>query len=190
MSSPLQGTAYAADKLKRVSYTHDAMIDFILANPEMSQGDIAKHFGYGQAWLSVIFNSDAFQARLAERKEDVIDPIIRASIDEKMKGALSLSYEILTEKLAATRNPDLALKVADLSSKSLGYGARQSNVAIQQNFVVQMPRKVTSAAEWAESYKDGSLSGGQSDRDGEGKSPPPRPTLDAKAVLEAEYVVE
>ena len=85
MSVPLIGTESAAGALARVKFSHDAMIDVIIANPTVSQGEIAKHFGYTQAWVSRIMNSDAFLARLALRKEDLVDPSIALSIDEKLR---------------------------------------------------------------------------------------------------------
>ena len=48
MSEPLQGTASAANSIARVKYSHDAMIDLIIANPMIPQGQIAQHFGYTQ----------------------------------------------------------------------------------------------------------------------------------------------
>ena len=54
--------------LKKISYTHDAIIDAIIASPGVSQGELAKEFGYTQTWLSIMIGSDAFQSRLTERK--------------------------------------------------------------------------------------------------------------------------
>lgn len=149
MSAPLQGTASAALAIDRVKYTHDAMIDLIIANPKIKQAEIAAHFGYTQAWVSRIFNSDAFQARLAVRKEDLVDPTILLTIDEKLKAIANKSLDILQEKLEVSNNPEFAKATAELSIKALGYGARQQNVNFQQNFVVAMPQKAASEAEWA-----------------------------------------
>lgn len=161
MSAPLQGTASAAGAIERVRYTHDAMIDLIIANPGISQGSLAKHFGYTGPWISRIFNSDAFQARLAQRKQDLVDPTIMATLDEKMVALAHQSMDIVAEKLALTQNPDTAFKVLELTTKSLGYGARQQNVAVQQNFVVQMPAKAADAVSWAQKHAGGGMSAGQ-----------------------------
>ena len=72
-SPPLEGTATGKDAIARVKYTHDAMIDLIVAQPGVKQGEIAKYFGYTQAWVSRIMNSDAFLARLAQRKADLVE---------------------------------------------------------------------------------------------------------------------
>ena len=143
MSEPLQGTASAANAIARVRYSHDAMIDLIIADPSISQGKIAQHFGYTQVWVSRIFNSDAFQARLAQRKADIIDPALTLTIEEKLKALADKSLDVVLEKLTATGSPDLAIKALEITSKALGYGARQQNVTLQQNFVVALPGKLS-----------------------------------------------
>ena len=62
-----------------------------------------------------------------------------------------LNYLIL-KKLAVTKNPDTALKALELSAKALGYGARQQNLNLQQNFVVAMPQKHATPESWAEQH--------------------------------------
>jgi len=155
MSEPLQGTASAALAITRVKYTHDAMIDLIIADPAISQGDIARNFGYSQAWVSRIFNSDAFQARLALRKEELVDPTILASIEEKFKTLASKSLDVVIERLHMAPTTDLALKGLEVAAKALGYGARQNNVNVQQNFVVALPSKVEDPDAWAKSHGGG-----------------------------------
>lgn len=156
MSAPLRGTEFAANAIQRVSYSHDAMIDLILVQPGISQNEIAKHFGYTVSWVSQVFNSDAFQARLAERKADLVDPVILATIEEKMKGVAAQSLDIIARKLEATQSPDMALKALELTSKALGYGANTSRGgSTQVNFVVALPGKAQSAAEWAEAHAPG-----------------------------------
>jgi hypothetical protein len=147
-SAPLLGTESAALAISRVKYTHDAMIDLIVAKPGIHQNELAKHFGYTVPWVSRIVNSDAFQARLAVRKSDIIDPSLVLSIEERLKAVAALSLDVVLEKLEQTRNPDLAIKAMDISAKALGYGARAQNLSVQQNFVVAMPAKSASGADW------------------------------------------
>ncbi len=110
------------------------MIDLVLQNPMISQNDLAEHFGYSAAWTSIIFNSDAFQARLAARKEEIIDPLIRGRIEEAIKGLVGQSVEILREKLAgANPSTDLALEVFKASTRAAGYGARTGSTTINVN---------------------------------------------------------
>lgn len=148
-SAPLQGTESAANAVARVNYTHDAMIDLIIANPAISQNELAKHFGYSVPWLSRIRNSDAFLARLAERKKDIVDPGVIASVEEKLRAIVDKSAEIILDKLEKTQSADLALKALDLGGKLAGYGARQTGPVVQNNFVVALPVKATTESGWA-----------------------------------------
>lgn len=152
MATRLEGTESAAKAIARVKYTHDALIDLIMANPELSQGDLAKLFGYTEGWISRVMNSDAFLNRMAERKTELIDPTIRLSFEEKLKALADKSIDIVHEKLATVKSVDLAMKALELSTKALGFGARSAHVAVQQNFVVALPPKAASAAEWAAAH--------------------------------------
>lgn len=148
-SAPLQGTASAATAVARVNYTHDAMIDLIIANPAISQNDLAKHFGYSVGWVSRVRNSDAFLARLAERKGDIVDPALTLSVEEKLRSIVDKSAEIIMEKLEKSQSADMAFKALDLAGKLAGYGARNNGPVVQNNFVVALPPKVQSESGWA-----------------------------------------
>lgn len=111
--------------IKKVRYSHDAMIDLIVENPWISQNEIAAVFGYTAPWVSLIFSSDAFKERLTQRKEELIDPTIRASIEERLRSVVNRSLEVLAEKLSkpAGSVPDnLALRAAEMGAKALGLG--------------------------------------------------------------------
>jgi len=140
---PLKSTKSAKDALQRVKYTHDAMIDVIIAKPDVSQNTLAEYFGFSVGWISRIMCSDAFQARLAERRGEVVTPGILATFEERLKGLATQSLDLLVEKLEAVDEEGKSevevgtiFKALELSTKSLGYGARQTNVAIQNNLTV------------------------------------------------------
>ena len=109
--------------IQKIRYSHDAMIDMIIANPWMSQGELANQFGYTESWTSLVMSSDAFAARLAERRAELIDPTIAASIEERFKGLAIRSLAVLQKKL---ENPNVsdatALRAAELGAKALGMG--------------------------------------------------------------------
>lgn len=155
MATPLEGTVSASNAIARVKWDHDAIIDFMLANPALTQNQLAKHFGYTAAWLSRIVNSDAFNARLAARRTEVIDQGLLMSMDEKLKGLASQSLEIIAQKLEQTGSPELAFKSLELTTKALGYGARQQNIQQQTNYVVALPGKVESVEAWSQQFGNG-----------------------------------
>lgn len=134
--------------IAKVSYTHDAMVDLIIARPEISQGEIAKHFGFTPPWISRVIRSDAFKERMAARKGDLVDPLILQSIEERFDILLEQSLEILQTQLRIAPSFDKALKAAELGSRAMGYGAKASVVNNNTTFVVAMPQKAKDAEEW------------------------------------------
>ena len=120
--------------LGKIRYTHDAMIDLVIANPWISQNEIAERFGYSVPWVSIVFSSDAFKNRLEERRAEVVDPVIRASLKERFEALVTRSLEVLQAKLS--KQPDqvsdaLALKTLELGAKALNFGAQAPVVQVQ-----------------------------------------------------------
>lgn len=112
--------------ITRVRYTHDAMIDMIIANPSVLQKQLAQMFGFTEGWVSIVINSDAFKARLAQRKEELSDPTILLTLNERFNSIVVRSLNVLQEKLATadvSKIPDnLVLRSIELGSKALGVG--------------------------------------------------------------------
>lgn len=124
-------------QIQKVSYNHEAMIDMLIADPWISQNEIARRFGMSASWISTIICSDLFQARLAERREKLVDPQVRVSLKTQFEGLLSRSMEILRCKLDAEPEevPDrLAVEVAKMAGKNLGMQAAPT-VSIQETHV-------------------------------------------------------
>lgn len=109
----------------KVRYSHEGMIELLLAEPWTTQNQLAAHFGRSPSWISTILTSDAFKAQLEARRAELIDPELRLTLRERFTALTAQSLKILQEKL--TRNasdvPDqLALRAAELGAKSLGLG--------------------------------------------------------------------
>lgn len=110
----------------KLRYTHDAMVDAIIANPAVSQNKLAQTFGYTPGWVSLVMSSDAFRERLHARKAELSDPTILATIEERFRALTTRSLEILSEKLAAPASvvdERLALRCAELGAKVLAPAA-------------------------------------------------------------------
>ena len=123
-------------QITTVSLTYEQIVDALLLSPPTeTQGQLAKRLGYSQSYLSRLIASDAFQVRLADRIEKSIEPerqaafkLRFASIEEEARGILKNSLRLLAEKLDQP-DPDLIpaqliIKSAEMTSKLLGYGAR------------------------------------------------------------------
>lgn len=151
MHTPLNTTEFSAKILKKTRYTHDAMIDQIIANPGVSEIELGELFGYSKQWVSRLMCSDAFQARLALRKEEIVDPKLTASVEERLRGVALRSLEIIQDNLNVNPNFGNALKAAELTLKSAAYGARQGPVQ-NNTFVVALPPVVQNEKDWERQF--------------------------------------
>jgi hypothetical protein len=136
ISSPDSGqTRPLAERISGKTISYDQLVDALLLSPPgETQGALARRMGYSQSWLSRIIASDSFQSRLAERIEKDIEPERRemfrmrfASIEEEARGILLGSLQKLAARLEDPAGvPDqLVVKSVEVTSRLLGYGARQ-----------------------------------------------------------------
>lgn len=147
---PVPPPAGKPQAIAKVNYSHDGMINLILANRGITQNALASHFGYSASWVSQVMSSDAFQARMLERASEIEDPTLRATVEDGLRGLISRSMAILKEKLdkPAAEIPDnLAIRSLELSTRALGYGARETavqvNVNVEQHLEAQAARLTT-----------------------------------------------
>lgn len=85
----------------KINYSHEAMIDLILAEPSVTNKELAEIFNYTEAWISHVRKSDSFQARVAERKAVTIDPRIRQNLEDRLAHVATSSIAKIQEKLEA-----------------------------------------------------------------------------------------
>ena len=152
MATQLNTTEFSAKILKKVRYTHDAMIDQIIANPGVSEIELGELFGYSKQWVSRLMCSDAFQARLALRKEEIVDPKLTASVEERFRGIAMASLQIIQDNLEANPNFGNAIKALELTVKSNVYGARGQTNIVNQSFVVALPPVIQDEKDWEKQY--------------------------------------
>tara|TARA_R110000868_G_scaffold215407_1_gene465501 strand:- start:2554 stop:3168 length:615 start_codon:yes stop_codon:yes gene_type:complete len=109
----------------KMRYTHEAMADLIISEPAISQNTLAATFGFTPGWVSTVINSDAFQALLATRREEIINPELIVTVRERFQAVTAQSLRILQDKLARPADQvsdQLALRAAELGAKALGLG--------------------------------------------------------------------
>jgi hypothetical protein len=109
--------------LAKVRYSHLDMIDTLISQPWVSQNDLALRYGYTPGWVSTVMASDAFQAALAARREEVVNPAMKASLEERFRAVTVQSLTRLAEELdKPVCSPNVMLRAAELGAKSLGLG--------------------------------------------------------------------
>lgn len=112
-------TQKRSGKLVKVKYTHEAMIDLIIQEPTVTVQELAEIFEYSAGWVSRILASDSFQARLAQRKSDLIDPLVAQSLNERMRGVTIQSLEIIQKKLESEESASYAIEALGIAVPAL-----------------------------------------------------------------------
>lgn len=132
--------------VQRVSHTHEAILQFMIANPAAPLGLVAAHFGYTQPWLSTLIHSDAFQAQLRRRQNEVFGEVVIAELKDKIVGAAHIAIDKLAEKVEVANDIRDVTDAAEMLLKSLGYGAPKAVPAqVSQTNVYNFADKETLA---------------------------------------------
>src|SRR5258708_17169576 len=108
---------------KKLNYSHEALIDLMIREPWITQRSMAAAFGYTESWVCNIIASDAFQAKLAARREEIVDPLLKATLAERARGLVLQSINILQRELEKPQvPPNVALRAFELGAKAVGMG--------------------------------------------------------------------
>lgn len=126
---PGRPTSEVRPQLQKLSHKHEAIMLFMLANPDMSKGDVAKHFGITQAWLSTVITSDAFAAKFGELRDQYMGTALLGLLD-KVELLAHMSLDKMIEELPHTQGMGQAQSVANDTLKVLGYGSPKAGTTI------------------------------------------------------------
>lgn len=146
--------------IAKVSWSHEAMIRAIAANPCIKNRELAQIFDKTESWISSIKHSDAFKARLDAYLKEHEDPIVMAEIEARYRALADQSLELLQERVAQEANTvsaksreadEFLFRTAELAGKALGYGAQKASSGPQVAVVVQVPAK-QSAEDWVRTH--------------------------------------
>ena len=135
--APTMGT------VAKIRYSHKDMIDFIIANPGITQNDIAARYGYSVGWVSNVMASDAWQSAMAARRSEICDPVLVATVEERFKGITLLSLERLKQKLEAPQVSDnVVLRAVELGAKALAVGGNAAPQVPQGDHLAQLANRL------------------------------------------------
>lgn len=110
-------------EISRLSYRHDAIMEWLIANPDKSLHECALTFGFTQAWLSTIIHSDVFRAKYAALLANRIDERIMP-LRDKLVGITNRALDAIGDRLETPEiieTQDLK-EVATMGLRGLGYG--------------------------------------------------------------------
>ncbi len=115
-----------------LNYSHEALIRQIMANPTATNAELGKVFGRTKEWVSMVKSSGLFKEQYAKLAGEVMDPILAATLEDRMEMVAARSLEVLQEKLARPTqdiSDELALQAAAFGAKGLGLGGFSSRPA-------------------------------------------------------------
>jgi hypothetical protein len=133
---------------------HEMVADMLIADPNLSQREIARRLGRSEYWMSIVCNSDAFQDYLARRKEEFIDPILQATVEDRLSAVANRSMDEFLRRMdlaPGSVTNDQLIRATEVSTKSLGMGPQTKAPVMQQNlYVIPAPARPANSKEWVD----------------------------------------
>jgi hypothetical protein len=145
MAFVARASAPALPGIKKVSVKHEAILDFLLANPLVKMRVVAQHFEVSQTWLSLVIHSDAFQRLLRQRQDCHFDSSILPAMD-KLRLATDLALESLIRELPTETDVGKLNQVVDKGLDRLGYGTSHKFAPTSVNVQVNVDRETLANA--------------------------------------------
>ena len=113
-------------QIKKVSWWHQAIVDWELQNPDKTMNECAECFGVTPSYLSIVRNSDAYQQYAAERRAQHNENVSKGLI-EKVEELATVGVEVLQERIEKER-AEIGLGIVkdttDMALRALGFGPR------------------------------------------------------------------
>lgn len=107
-------------QIQRISYSHEALINWLLENPDRPLRDAAAYFGYTQSWVSTVIHSDIFQAKLLLR-QDAVFGCIAQDIPSRLRAAANIGLDRVTNILETSNDSKLLIDATDKILHRMGY---------------------------------------------------------------------
>lgn len=121
-------------QIKTLSPRHDAIMEWLVANPEKKLGECAKAFGVSQSWLSCIIHSDIFQAGYKKMLGEYHDTRI-IPLRDKVIGIAHVALDRLAEQAPAAPL-EQSLDIANGMLKAAGFGSPNVRVNMPNGIAV------------------------------------------------------
>lgn len=114
---------------QRFSIFHNELLDFLIANAGPgAQRAAAVHFNVTESTISVIVNSDIFQAKLRDRQDAKHEAVVMG-IKERLIAAADIGLQKLEDKLKVEGDTKVVADATDKLLQRLGYGTSKAPIA-------------------------------------------------------------
>lgn len=124
-------------EIQRLSIRHEAIMDYLMANPCVPLSQVAQTFGVTQPWLSQIIHSDAFQSMLKTKQEIAFHHTV-LPLREKMTNIAHMALDKLAQTLPTETDVGTINKVAEGVLDRLGYSSKTPAVVVNNTQNVQV----------------------------------------------------
>ncbi len=111
-------------QLQKTSHRHEGIAEWLVSNPDKTQSECAKFFGYSQPWLSQIIHSDLFQAyyqQVCDERREVNVHTISAKMNYVAGLALDKTIQVLEH---GEPSEGFITRTRENLLENLGYGAK------------------------------------------------------------------
>lgn len=124
-------------QVKSLKPRHEAIMDYMVANPQAELKEVAAHFGHSYGWICTLTRSDLFAARLREKRDAILIAEVQP-LQTQLTACASVGLQRLMELLPTAQSLEEVSVTTDRLLKALGMGhgpASVTNVAVQANMV-------------------------------------------------------
>jgi len=123
----------SATQIKKVSHRHEAIIDWLLGNPDVKNLQLlCDQIGVSRSWLSIVMNSDAFRAEYVKRRDEY-NQLYAGAVQRKLYDVSLAALDRVAEALQEEEvDPRFALDAVDKTTNRLGFGPSKGNAPVVQ----------------------------------------------------------
>lgn len=138
MTLPSVFKAKADQRRSRKAYQEmESIIEVILQHPEKSRKDQAALAGVSIGKFNAITGSDVFEAVRQERLSQLIDPILRESLEKNLLTTSLKATQVISDKLEIEPTMNEALATLKVTTQALGMHNRgDAKPAINNNIQI------------------------------------------------------
>ena len=112
--------------LTKLNHRHEQIVNWLIMNPDKSQGECARAFGYTEPWLSRLISSDLFQAKLRARQGQLGDACVHL-MENKLRHLANLSLDQSIRLVESGKCSERFLgETRDSVLARIGFGTQQT----------------------------------------------------------------
>lgn len=118
----------AENQVAKMRIPHHAIMDMMLANPFMSQAEIAQRSGYTANWISILVNSDSWKSELSKRRGELNETLaleIQTDVTANLRSLALGGINKTKELIANSINLEQVTSATESALKLLGYGEQK-----------------------------------------------------------------